>query len=304
MSVIDPEKNKLIEGAPSTALSGLKRAIEEHKVSSAEKHPISDMKKALYENGICGFKGAFPREWAEQLRAEHLPIMEEDRSRERGHIPRGPNRFYHAVHPERLSGFVDVITHPMFDGMCQAVLGWDYQIVEVGFDIPLPGAKDQPWHRDFPMPSETQVANWLSSLVFNITTVDVTQDMGPFELAVGTHFDDGSEFVEGMFPTRKQVEERYSKLAKRFYPQMGDMSCRTGLGIHRGTEHNSPIARPVLIIGVVANVCAAGNKHKIRMTRKFFESLPETVQSHLNVELEDVMTPIEQAHDIEGLKKY
>jgi hypothetical protein len=32
------------------------------------------------------------------------------------------------------------------------VLGPDYEIVEVGFDIPFAGAMDQPWHRDFPMP--------------------------------------------------------------------------------------------------------------------------------------------------------
>ena len=39
--------------------------------------------------------------------------------------------------------------------MCETILGPAYQIVEVGFDTPFPGASLQPWHRDFPSPPET-----------------------------------------------------------------------------------------------------------------------------------------------------
>lgn len=78
----------------------------------------------------------------------------------RGRVPRGPGeeprRYYFAVHPERLSGFVDLLTHPVLDAVCRNVLGDDYQFVEVGFDVALPGAVTQPLHRDFPIPEETK----------------------------------------------------------------------------------------------------------------------------------------------------
>lgn len=64
-----------------------------------------------------------------------------------------------------------------------AALGPDYRIVETGFDVPGPGAFNQPWHRDFPPPKQTLVGRRLNSLAFNITTVDVEEDMGPFEIA-------------------------------------------------------------------------------------------------------------------------
>ncbi|CAN5122897.1 hypothetical protein BH24ACT1_BH24ACT1_11810 [soil metagenome] len=48
------------------------------------------------------------------------------------------------------------MTHPVLDAVCRNVLGDDYQFVEVGFDVALPGAVTQPLHRDFPIPEETK----------------------------------------------------------------------------------------------------------------------------------------------------
>ena len=53
-----------------------------------------------------------------------------------GHdMPRGPERYYSEIHPERLSGFLDIVRHPWFIAICGAVLGPDYTIVEVGYDM-------------------------------------------------------------------------------------------------------------------------------------------------------------------------
>ena len=46
----------------------------------------------------------------------------------------------------------------------------------VGFDVPFQGAKNQPWHRDFPSPPETYQDHRITSLAFNLTGVDVTED--------------------------------------------------------------------------------------------------------------------------------
>jgi Phytanoyl-CoA dioxygenase (PhyH) len=117
-------------------------------------------------------------------------------------LGRGPRRYYMEIHPERLRGFREIATNPWLTGVCERVLGSDYQIIEVGFDVPLPGAFDQPWHRDFPTPRETTHEHRLTSLAFNMTTVDVTEYMGPFEIAPGTQWEPGGNFEHGMFPTR------------------------------------------------------------------------------------------------------
>jgi ectoine hydroxylase-related dioxygenase (phytanoyl-CoA dioxygenase family) len=89
--------------------------------------------------------------------------------------------------------------------MCEAVLGPDYEIVEIGFDTPFQGAKNQPWHRDFPSPPETYRDRRITSLAFNLTGVDVTQDMGPFEVAPGTQWDDGTRVEARDVPAQGAV---------------------------------------------------------------------------------------------------
>src|SRR3712207_9201857 len=64
---------------------------------------------------------------------------------------------------------VDLVTHPWVVAMSEAVCGPDYQIVEIGFDVPFQGAKNQPWHRDFPSPKDTYEDRRITSLAFNLT---------------------------------------------------------------------------------------------------------------------------------------
>src|SRR5688572_25691171 len=200
----------------------------------------------IYRDGITACRGAFPPEWADAMREDIEAAFDEARSREGGAVGRGPHRYYVEIHPEQLRGFVDLVTHPWVTGVCTEVLGADYQIVELGFDIPFAGAVNQPWHRDFPMPEVTRIERRLDSLAFNLTGVDTTEEMGPFEIAPGTQFDDEPDFEHGMFPPKSRYG-RYVERAVRKYPQRGDISARSALTIHRGTENRSQLSRPVLV---------------------------------------------------------
>ncbi len=254
----------------------------------------------LTRDGVVGRKAAFERAWVEQLREDLMTAFWEAIQRPRGAVGRGPRRWYVELHPEALSGFADLISHPWIVGMCERVLGPDYQIVEVGFDTPFQGARDQPWHRDFPSPAATYEAHRITSLAFNMSGVDVTTDMGPFEVAPGTQWDDGREWPHEMFPDRTHWP-RYESLATRKYPQMGDISCRSALTLHRGTAHPSPIARPVLVLGVDAPGAGHAALHDMMVTRGFFDALPRPARDHLACRIVDTLVPITQKHDIEGL---
>src|SRR5688500_20188712 len=102
----------------------------------------------LYGDGIIGLKGAFPREWAQAMREDIDILFAEARQVPGGVLPRGPQRWYVEVQPERVRGFVDIATHPWFVAVCEAALGPEGRGVESGFDSPVPGAADQTAHRD------------------------------------------------------------------------------------------------------------------------------------------------------------
>ncbi len=255
---------------------------------------------AIYTDGITALKGAFTPQWADAMREDIEAAFAEAIDRPGGAVGRGPNRYYVEIHPEQMRGFVDLVTHPWVTAVCTAVLGEDYQIVELGFDIPFAGAVNQPWHRDFPMPEVTRTERRLNSLAFNLTGVDTPDEMGPFEIAPGTQFDDEPDFDHGMFPPKSRYG-RYQELAVRKYPQRGDISARSALTIHRGTANHSPLSRPVLVLGVDAPDATNGDKHDTAVTRAYWESLPEQVKRHLHCPVVDELTPITQKHTIEGL---
>ncbi|CAM5655673.1 MULTISPECIES: phytanoyl-CoA dioxygenase family protein [Streptomyces] len=256
--------------------------------------------EALYGDGITARKGAFSVAWADRLREDVDAAFEEARSRPGGAVGRGPHRYYVEIHPEQIRGFAELVDHPWVRSVCAAVLGPDYRIVELGFDVPLEGAVNQPWHRDFPMPEETRRERRLTSLAFNVTTVDTAEDMGPFEITPGTQWDDSPEFGHGMFPPRSDYP-RYAGRAVRKYPQRGDISARSALTIHRGTANQSSKSRPVLVLGVDGPEATNGERHDAAVTRGYWEALPERVRRHLDVAVVDELTPVTQKHTIEGL---
>jgi hypothetical protein len=161
---------------------------------------IASHVEALYSDGITALRGAFSREWVERVREDMMTAFWSAIQRPGGAVGRGPRRWYVEVHPEEISGFRELVTHPWITALCEAVLGPEYEIVEIGFDVPFQGARFQPWHRDFPSPPDTYSERRLTSLAVNLTGVDVTEDMGPFEIAPGTQYEDGRTWQHQMFP--------------------------------------------------------------------------------------------------------
>lgn len=255
---------------------------------------------ALYGDGIIGLKGAFNREWVEQLHRDLDVAYADALKRPNGVVGRGPKRHYVEIHPEDIQGFMLLVTHPWVTAVCETVLGKDYKIVELGFDVPNPGAETQPWHRDFPAPDEMVIGRRLNSLAFNVTAVDVIDAMGPFEIAPGTQWDDAAEFEHGQFPP-KTCYPRYEARAQRKYPQMGDISTRSAITIHRGTPNMSDQARPMLVLGVDAPDAHNADRHDLQFTRAYYQTLPDAVRAHLTCRVVEKLEPIAQAHTIEGL---
>ncbi|MBG1232362.1 phytanoyl-CoA dioxygenase family protein [Aestuariivirga litoralis] len=261
---------------------------------------VTDDVKTLYQDGIVAHKGAFPAEWVDAMREDMMTAFWSAIQRPGGAVGRGPRRWYVEIHPQDFKGFAELTSHPWVVDMARAVCGPDYEIVEIGFDVPFQGAKNQPWHRDFPSPSDTYEQKKITSLAFNLTGVDVTEDMGPFEIAVGTQWEDGRAWNHEMFPVKEEWP-LFAARGVRKFPKRGDISCRSALTIHRGTAHGSPIARPVMVLGVDAPGAGHSALHDMMVTQDYYDALPEVVRKHLICRVVDKLVPISQKHDIEGL---
>lgn len=254
----------------------------------------------LYTDGIIGLRRAFPPSWADAMREDVEVAFRDAIRRPGGAVGRGPQRWYVEIHPQALRGFVDLVTHPWVVEVCETVLGPDYEIVEIGFDVPFGGAMHQPWHRDFPSPRETYEGRRLTSLAFNLTAVDTIPEMGPFEIARGTQWEPGTTWEQGMFPPEAEWP-RYESLAEAKLPQRGDISARSALTIHRGTASRSNTARPVLVLGVDAKGAGHAALHDLQVTSEYHAALPELVRRHLHCRVVERLEPIVQKHQIEGL---
>lgn len=272
------------------------------RVSVDQQYDVAEIMGGLYGDGIIGLKGAFTPQWADAMNADIMALFEEAKAIPGGALPRGPERWYVEVQPERIAAFADIATHPWFVAVCEAVLGPDYKIVEIGFDIPFPGAADQPWHRDFKSPDATLKGRRLNSLAFNLSAIDTREEHGGFEIAPGTQWDDIAGARDDMFPDRS-LWGRYIARAQRKLPQRGDISARSALTIHRGTANRSSEARPVLVVGVDAPDATNAHHHDLQVTRGYLESLPPRIRDHLTYRVADELEPVLQHHVIEGLLK-
>lgn len=97
--------------------------------------------QTLQRDGIVARRGAFPRDFVEQMREDMMTAFWEAIQHPGRAVSRGPRRWYVEVHPQAISGFTELVTHPWFVAMCEGALGPDYKVVEIGFDTPFQGAK-------------------------------------------------------------------------------------------------------------------------------------------------------------------
>jgi hypothetical protein len=259
--------------------------------------------RSIEHTGIVAVPGAFTPDWSAQLFHDLMRRADEARSTAGGTVSRGPDRVYFSVPPETLSGFVDIIEHPALTQLCETIVGPAWQVVEVGCDLPGPGAQNQPWHRDY---SGSWDGSTLAVNIPGLVVPQVTPAMGPFQIAEGTHHLDGSSYRAGMFPSPELYESLEERSSRRF-PKQGDMSVRSALTLHRGTRadpetaSNPSMRRPVLVVGIVApGVAAAG--HRIFMTHRYFDSLQPECRDRIRVTHRcPTLPPIVEEYDIEGL---
>jgi hypothetical protein len=180
--------------------------------------------------------------------------------------------WYIELHPQAIGGFVELVTIPGWSQYARRFLGRNsksWRSDSIGHSRARKTSRG----------TAISLAAWEWSrplhhvLAFNIIGVHITPDMG-------THWDDGRSWKAEMFPD-SSLRPRHHERAVRKYPATVDISCRSALTVHRGTAHPSPVARPVLVLGVGTPGTGHSALHDMMVTTRFYDRLPEFVRKHL-----------------------
>ena len=103
-----------------------------------------------------------------------------------------------------------------------------------------------------------------------------------------------------MFPPKPWWPRYIARKAAKL-PQMGDITARSALTIHRGTANRSGEWRPVLVVGVDAPDGTNADHHDLQVTQAWLDSVPARVRDHLTYRVTDELKPVVQNHVIGGL---
>src|SRR5687768_2040289 len=93
---------------------------------------FKQLAKDIYDHGVTNLPNILPVRWADELDEDVGLQFIEGLKVEGGEgvAFRGWSRFYIELYPERLRGFIEMVTHPAIMELSREVLGEDYQIVE------------------------------------------------------------------------------------------------------------------------------------------------------------------------------
>ncbi len=187
-------------------------------------------------------KEHFPRDlmlaWAEAFK----PLLTEHIERE-GHVQnRGSGRFYVTLPFEGTFADPKVFEDDDILGLVERLAGKDPVMCQLATDTPIKGSDYQDIHRDTPplfpeLPYEVPAYQ----LAVNFPLVDVTPELGPIEIARGTHM---------MLRDEAMAKIKSGEIPLEPYTmRLGDVMVRDVRHLHRGTPNVTDTPRPMVVIG-------------------------------------------------------
>ena len=196
------------------------------------------------EEGCTLLKGVLPKEIVRACHDAFLPILDATIRNHSDKPNRGPARHFITL-PVR-PPFADPVIHEN-DTVLKVVeqlLGDDPTIGSYATDTPLNGSVHQNIHADLPnLFPESKLILPMHVATVNFSFVNVTSDMGPFEIARKTHLLPKDEALQ-------KIESGEITLEPLLL-NVGDVLVRHPYCLHRGTPNRTDTPRPVAVITYV-----------------------------------------------------
>jgi hypothetical protein len=232
----------------------------------------------LNRDGICILPGLLDTGLLDRWGRAFNSLFQERQSRPGGLAPRQEARYYLTL--PWVEPFADplVFAHPTIVSVLNRVFAQEYVLVQMGADVPVRGSGYQETHRDFRPLFTEQFVTPLYAVAVNFPLVDVTEENGAFEMAVGTH----------VLPREEGMARIASgELPMRSFPiKRGDVLIRSPLALHRGSPNRTDAPRPMIVMGYVMHWLHTP-KVELELARDFYDGLPEPVRKLLRCQVVD-----------------
>ncbi|MFL5967915.1 MAG: phytanoyl-CoA dioxygenase family protein [Gaiellaceae bacterium] len=232
----------------------------------------------LERDGICVLPGLIPEEKVARWKDAFDRLYAQRGATEGGLAPRGKARHYLTLPWVEPFADPDVFAHPAILGVLDRVFAQEYVMVQLGADVAERGAENQEVHRDYRPLFDDSVVTPLYALAVNFPLVEVTRDNGPFTMARGTHVLSRDEGL-------RRTESGENAL-EPFFAKPGDVTIRTPLALHLGTENVSDGPRPMVVMGYVMHWLHTANV-ELNVPRDFYDALPPEKQALLRCNVVD-----------------
>lgn len=209
--------------------------------------PIDIDEKAteILEDGFCILRDHYPRKAVTDCFDAFLPTLLEFVEANRENPNRGPERHYITL-PFKPPLYNQKF---FFDetvlAIVKAVLGEKVLIDQFASDTPLQGSDYQKVHADVPLlfPEQPDLFHPPLILAVNFSFIDITPEMGPFEVARGTHKIPREETI--------QKTEAGDIPLEPLLLNAGDLLIRDPRCLHRGTPNRTDTPRPVAVFSFI-----------------------------------------------------
>lgn len=232
----------------------------------------------LNRDGICVIRGLFDRTLVQSWADAFNELFEQRQKVPGGLAPREQARYYLTFPWVAPFANEHVFANPVILGILNRVFFQHYHLVQLGADIPVQGSDYQEIHRDFSPLFCDQIVTPLYALAVNFPLVDVTEENGPFQMARGTHVMSREEGLVKVRSGEIPVES--------FYAELGDVTIRSPLALHRGSPNKTNQPRPMVVMGYAMHWLHTP-KVDLTLPRDYYNSLPEQTQQLLRCQVVD-----------------
>jgi ectoine hydroxylase-related dioxygenase (phytanoyl-CoA dioxygenase family) len=241
---------------------------------------LDRLAEELNRDGVCIIRGLFSQDLIQAWATAFEQLFQQRKNQKGGLAPREQSRYYLTL--PWIAQFADpaVFANPVILGLLDRVFYQEYQLVQLGVDLPLQGSNYQETHRDFRPLFSDHIVTPLYALAVNFPLVEVTAKNGPFQMARGTHV---LPREEGL---RKVATGEI--LMESFYMQPGDVMVRSPLALHRGSPNLTAQPRPMVVMGYVMHWLHTP-KVDLTVQRDYYESLPEQLRQLLRCQVVDLL---------------
>ncbi len=246
--------------------------------AQAQASELDRLAEDVRRDGICIIPGLFSSdligEWAKAFRS----LWEDRRSRPGVLAPREEARFYLTLPWVAPFSNQEIFANPVILGVIQRVFAQDFDMVQLGADVSLPGSEFQPIHKDFQHIFPDMITP-LYALAVNLPLLPVTEENGPFQMARGTH----------ALPRRGCCKDRVGRdcigvllfrTRRRDDPHPHSHST--------GTPNHTDSPRVIAVMGYVMRWFNTANVH-MTIERNYYETLPQDIRTMLRCDVVETL---------------